>query len=160
MTSELHNEEHLFTHATGGTGIICGCGKEFATTALYQQHRQWHLDITNKGELHNDSELDEILSDFYNSAWVEGSNYPKSNPLFSPTPSEQKVKETKFAKKRIQAHIQAKVKEAVDTALKYPDHLLESDRTRPLYKGKFYENQRALNSMDSKRMRMWIILNG
>lgn len=42
---KLTGLEHLFSAMPSGTGAVCTCGKEFSTTSLQNQHRQWHLDL-------------------------------------------------------------------------------------------------------------------
>ncbi len=68
----------------------------------------------NPTDLNQDSqdELRDKVARFYNSAWIEGSNYKENNPDNSPIPSEREVKKTEQLLSFINAHTQKAVTEA------------------------------------------------
>ena len=59
-----------------------------------------------------DEQIDEILANLYNSAWVEGSNYKENNPEGSEIPSQREIKKTERAKQAITSLIKELVAEA------------------------------------------------
>ena len=56
--------------------------------------------------------LDEVLSNLYNSAWVEGSNYEENNPEGSDIPSKREIAKTAAAKQAITSLTKELVAEA------------------------------------------------
>lgn len=56
--------------------------------------------------------LDEILSNLYNSAWIEGSNYEENNPEGSDIPSKREIAKTAATKQALTSLIKELVEEA------------------------------------------------
>ncbi len=56
--------------------------------------------------------LDEILSNLYNSAWIEGSNYEENNPEASDIPSKREIAKIAAAKQALASLTKELVAEA------------------------------------------------
>lgn len=50
-SNNLKEQEHIFKPLAGGTGSVCSCGAEFASTSEQQQHLNWHLSLAIKRNL-------------------------------------------------------------------------------------------------------------